>query len=38
MLMSYSLLAVSGWLLVVLLFLMSHAPERSMSEIIREIR
>jgi hypothetical protein len=38
MLMSYSLLALSGWLLLVLVFLMSHAPERTMSEIIRELR
>ncbi len=38
MLTSYSVLALTCWLLLVLTFVMAHAPERSLSEIIRELR
>jgi hypothetical protein len=38
MLTSYSVLVLVSWLLLVLLFAMTHASERTMSEIIRERR
>ena len=38
MLTSISVLAIFCWVLLLLTFLMAHAPERSLSEIIRELR
>jgi hypothetical protein len=38
MLASYSVLVLASWLLLVLLFAMTHTSERTMSEIIRERR
>lgn len=38
MLMSYGVIAIACWLVLVVSFLAMHAPERTMSEIIREIR
>ena len=38
MLSAYSFIAVLGWLLLVLSFSVLHAPERTTSEVIRELR
>jgi len=35
---AYSVLAVVGWMLLVLTFIVAHAPEKTMAEIIRESR
>ena len=36
--MSYTVLALACWVLVLLSFAMTHASERSLSEVIRELR
>lgn len=38
MLTWYTLLVVLGWLILVMSFLTSHCPEKTTSEMIREVR